>query len=380
MKKRLLVGAIVLALGASLFYGCSKKNEGGDTIKLGVIGPLTGPVATYGQSVKNGIALAEKEVNAAGGINGKKVSISYQDDQADQSAAINAFNKLVDDEKVCAILGGVTSGSTLAIASKATQAKIPLLTPTATEPSITKVGGEFVFRGCYVDSFQGEGAAKYAAKDLGKKNAAVLYNVSSDYSKGIAEAFKKEFEANGGKVVEFSTYNKDDKDFNAQLTKIKAANPDIIILPDYYDKVALIAKQARALGITAQFLGSDGWDSSDFYKIGGDAVVGGLFINHYSPADTAKEVQDFVTAYKKEYNSEPDALAALGYDGAKTMFQALENAKSTDGDKIREALAKVNYKGVTGNITFGDDRTAIKGAVILKVDGAKTSVVSRVKP
>lgn len=358
MKKKFLVMAMALTLISGAFIGCGSKKDDG-TIKIGAIAPLTGPAATYGLSVQEGAKLVEKEVNDKGGINGKKINFVFQDDQADQNASLNAFNKLVDDEKAVAIFGPVTSGATLAVAPKATAAKVPLITPTATEPSITKVGGDFVFRGCYVDSYQGIALGKYAAIDLSKKKAAVLYNVGSDYSKGVAEAFKTEYEKNGGNIVEYLTYNKDDKDFNAQLTKIKNSNPDVILMPDYYNVVGLIAKQARDTGITATFLGGDGWESSELYKIGGDAVKGALYINHYFQGDDSKLVKEFVESYKKEYNKEPDAFAALAYDSAKVLVKALEESNSTDGDKIREALTKVSLESVTGKITFGSDRTAM---------------------
>lgn len=385
MKKKVLLSVLVMAMVGTSLVGCKKNNGaavsgGGDVIKIGMFGPLSGPVATYGQSVKQAVQLAEKEINAKGGINGKKVQVFYEDDQANPNQAVNAFNKLVDSQKVSAIIGGVTSGATAAVAQKATQKKIPMLTPTATEPTITKVGGEYMFRSCYLDSFQGVTMAKYAAKDLGKKTAAVLYNVGDDYSKGIAEAFKKQFEADGGKVVEYMSYNKDDKDFNAQLTKIKGTNPEVLMLPDYYNVVGVIAKQAKGLGINAQLLGVDGWDSADLAKIGGDAVKGGQFINHYFQGDTAKEVQDFVNAYSKEYNTKPDALAALGYDAAQIMFKAIADAKSTDGAKIREALAKVSINGATGKIGFNADRDAVKGASILKVEGDNYSLVKKINP
>lgn len=379
MKKKFLVMAMALTLISGAFIGCGSKKDDG-TIKIGAIAPLTGPAATYGLSVQEGAKLVEKEVNDKGGINGKKINFVFQDDQADQNASLNAFNKLVDDEKAVAIFGPVTSGATLAVAPKATAAKVPLITPTATEPSITKVGGDFVFRGCYVDSYQGIALGKYAATDLSKKKAAVLYNVGSDYSKGVAEAFKTEYEKNGGNIVEYLTYNKDDKDFNAQLTKIKNSNPDVILMPDYYNVVGLIAKQARDTGITATFLGGDGWESSELYKIGGDAVKGALYINHYFQGDDSKLVKEFVDSYKKEYNKEPDAFAALAYDSAKVLVKALEESNSTDGDKIREALTKVSLESVTGKITFGSDRTAIKGAVIVKVEGDKTSLVKKINP
>lgn len=379
MKKKFLVSAMALTLVAGLLGGCGNKKED-DIIKIGAIGPLTGPAATYGQSVKEGASLVEKEVNDKGGINGKKVKFVFEDDQADQNASLNAFNKLVDDEKVSAIFGPVTSGATLAVAPKATQAGIPLITPTATEPSITKTGGDFVFRGCYVDSYQGVALGQYAAKDLNKKTAAVLYNVGSDYSKGIAEAFKAEYEKNGGTVVEYLTYNKDDKDFNAQLTKIKNSNPDVLLLPDYYNVVGLIAKQARDTGINATLLGGDGWESTELYKIGGEAVKGALYINHYFQGDESKVVKDFVESYKKEYNKEPDAFAALAYDSAKILVKAFEDAKSTDSAKVKEALAKTSLESVTGKISFGEDRTAIKGAVIVKVEGDHTSLVTKINP
>ncbi|MCM8709798.1 ABC transporter substrate-binding protein [Clostridium sp. SYSU_GA19001] len=384
MKKKVLLCVLAVAVAATTMVGCKKNgttgSAEGDVIKIGMFGPLSGPVATYGLSVKEAVQLAEKEVNAKGGINGKKVQVIFEDDQANPNQAVNAFNKLVDSEKVSAIIGGVTSGATAAVAQKATQRKIPMLTPTATEPSITKVGGEYVFRSCYLDSFQGISMAKYAANDLGKKTAAVLYNVGDDYSKGIAESFKKEFEAQGGKVVEYMSYNKDDKDFNAQLTKIKGSNPEVLMLPDYYNVVGVIAKQAKSLGITSQLIGVDGWDSSDLYKIGGDSVKGGQFINHYFQGDTAEQVKSFVDAYSKEYNKKPDALAALGYDAAKLMFKALEDAKTTDGAKVRDALAKLTLDGATGKISFDSDRNAVKGASILKVEGENYSLVKKINP
>lgn len=380
MNKKVLLSVVMSVLVATGLVGCKKGGNDGDVIKVGMFGPLSGPVATYGQSVKEAVQLAEKEVNAKGGINGKQVKVYFEDDQANPNQAVNAFNKLVDAEKVSAIIGGVTSGATAAVAQKATQRKIPMLTPTATEPTITNVGGDYMFRSCYLDSFQGQTMAKYAATELGKKTAAVLYNVGDDYSKGIAEAFKKEFEAQGGTIVEFMSYNKDDKDFNAQLTKIKGANPEVLLLPDYYNVVGVIAKQAKGLGINAQLLGVDGWDSSDLFKIGGDAIKGGMFINHYFQGDEAKEIQDFVAAYNKEYGKKPDALAALGYDAAKIMFKALEDAKTTDGAKVREALSKISLDGVTGKISFDQERNAVKGASILKVESENYSLVKKINP
>lgn len=251
MNKKLFCGVISLTLGLSLLSGCSSKAEDEKIIKIGAIGPLTGKASTYGQSVKNGAELLQEEINKSGGINGKEIQFIFEDDQADPTPSIQAFNKLVDNDKVVAILGPVTSGATTAVAPNATSKKIPLITPTATEPNITNKGGEYVFRGCFVDSFQGEILAKYAKESLSKKTAAVLYNAGSDYSKGIADTFKKDFESKGGQVTEYLSYNDGDTDFNAQLTKIKSTNPNVLVLPYYYNLVFIIANQARATGITS---------------------------------------------------------------------------------------------------------------------------------
>lgn len=384
MKKNLVSGILAAAMAMTLLVGCSgnssSTSNGGDVIKIGAIGPLSGAASTYGTSVKEGAQLLEKEVNDAGGINGKKIQLIFEDDQADPNSSMQAFNKLVDDEKVCAILGPVTSGATLAVAPNATSRQIPMITPTATEPTITNVGGEYMFRGCFVDSFQGDVLAKYANETLKSKTAAVLYNSGSDYSKGIADSFKAKFEAAGGTIGEFLTYNDKDTDFKAQLTKIKSLNPDVIVLPDYYNVVGLIAKQARGMGITSQFLGGDGWESEELTKIGGDAVNGALYINHYYSGDTDSAVKTFVDSYKKEYNKEPDAFAALGYDTSKILVKAIEKAGKTDGAAIKDALAGMEMNSVTGNIKFNSDRSAIKSAAIIKVDGDKKVLAGKVNP
>ncbi|WP_297428539.1 ABC transporter substrate-binding protein [Clostridium sp.] len=387
MKKNLVSGILASVMTMTLLVGCgssagngSNGNNSGDVIKIGAIGPLSGAASTYGVSVKEGAELLEKEVNAAGGINGKKVQFIFEDDQADPNSAMQAFNKLVDDEKVSAILGPVTSGSTLAVAPNATAKQIPMITPTATEPTITNVGGDYMFRGCFVDSFQGDVLAKYASETLKMKTAAVLYNSGSDYSKGIADSFKSKYEAAGGQVGEFLTYNDKDTDFKAQLTKIKSLNPDILVLPDYYNVVGLIAKQAREMGITSQFLGGDGWESEDLTKIGGDAVNGALYINHYYSGDSDENVKKFVESYKKEYNKEPDSFAALGYDTSKILVKAIEKAGKTDGSAIKDALAGMEMDSVTGHIKFGSDRSAVKGAVIIKIDGGKKVLANKINP
>ncbi|MBS7131444.1 MULTISPECIES: ABC transporter substrate-binding protein [Clostridium] len=384
MKKKLLCGVLASAMAFSGLAGCGGNSEGGadsEVIKIGGIGPLSGPNSTYGISVKEGADLLAEEINAAGGINGKKVEFIFEDDQSDNTVAASAFNKLVDKDGVCAILGGVTSGTTLAIAPNSTNKKIPMITPTGTEPTITNVGGDFMFRGCFVDSFQGEILAKYTKENLGKTTAAVLYNSSSDYSKGIANAYKETLEKNGGQVVEFLSYGSDkETDFKAQLTKIKSANPDVIILPDYYNVVGLIAKQARDMGITSQFLGGDGWESEELTKIGGTAVDGAIYINHYYAEDTDENVKNFVDSYTKKYNKTPDCFAALSYDTAKILVKAIEKANSTDGTAIRDALAGMEINSVTGNIKFNEERSAVKSAAIIKINGDKKELDDKVNP
>ena len=384
MKKKLLCGVLASAMAFSVLAGCGGNSEGGadsDVIKIGGIGPLSGPNSTYGISVKEGADLLAEEINAAGGINGKKVEFIFEDDQSDNTVAASAFNKLVDKDGVCAILGGVTSGTTLAIAPNTTNKKIPMITPTGTEPTITNVGGDFMFRGCFVDSFQGEILAKYTKEKLGKTTAAVLYNSSSDYSKGIANAYKETLEKNGGQVLEFLSYGSDkETDFKAQLTKIKSANPDVIILPDYYNVVGLIAKQARDMGITSQFLGGDGWESEELTKIGGTAVDGAIYINHYYAEDTDENVKNFVDSYTKKYNKTPDCFAALSYDTAKILVKAIEKANSTDGTAIRDALAGMEINSVTGNIKFNEERSAVKSAAIIKINGDKKELDDKVNP
>ncbi len=380
MKKKLLSGLVALMMSTSVLVGCGSSGSDSEVIKIGGIGPLTGSASTYGISAKEGADLFIKEINDAGGINGKKIELIFEDDQATPDGAMQAFNKLVDKDGVSAILGGVTSGATLAIAKNSTERQIPMITPTGTEPSITNEGGDFMFRGCFIDSFQGEILAKYTTDNLNKKTAAVLYNAGSDYSIGIAKAYKETLEKNGGTVVEYLSYNDGDTDFKAQLTKIKGSNPDVIVLPDYYNVVGLIAKQARDISITSQFLGGDGWESEELVEIGGEAVDGALYINHYYSGDTSEIVKNFVESYKKEYNKEPDAFAALAYDSARVLVEAIKNADSTDGTAIKDELAKIEVESVTGKISFNEERSAIKGAAVIKLEGENKILADKLNP
>lgn len=378
MVKKLLSTALCLAMVSSIFTGCGKAKEA-DVIKVGAVLPLTGDVATFGQSSKNALELLVEETNKKGGVLGKKVQIVYEDDQNTPANSANAGQKLINNDKVVALIGSVASKCSIALGPIANSSKIPMITSDSTNPKVT-AAGEYVFRACFIDPFQGTVVAKYATDDLKAKTAAALYDVGNDYCKGLAEYFQAGFEKSGGKVVASLTYNSGDQDFNAQLTKIKQLNPDVLLLPDYYNTVGLIAKQARAIGIKATFLGGDGWDSPDLFKVGGDAVNGGYFSNHYSPDDTSKEVTDFKTSYNAKYNATPDALAALAYDAGKILFAAIDKAGSTDGTKIKDALKATDLQVVSGKVTFDKDRNPVKDAVIIKTQDGKQVFVKKVKP
>jgi branched-chain amino acid transport system substrate-binding protein len=381
MIKKLLACFLSLALIGSLFTGCAKPaTKESEEIKIGAVLPLTGDVATFGESAKNGLELLKEETNKNGGILGKNITFIYEDDENKPASSANAAQKLINNDNVSAIIGSVASKCSLALGPIANAAKIPMITPTSTNPKVTTEGGEYVFRACFIDPFQGTVLAKFATENLKAKKAAVLYDVANDYSKGLAEFFKKGFEELGGEVVSFETYNTGDTDFNAQLTNIKNTNPDVLLLPDYYNTVGLITKQARAIGINATFLGGDGWDSPDLFSVGGDSVNNSYFSNHYSPDDTAKEVVDFRKNYEAKYNKTPDALAALAYDAGKILVEAIAKAGSTDGEKIKDALNSTDITVVSGHVKYDKDRNPIKGAVIIKTVDGKQEFATKVNP
>ena len=383
MKKRLLKGVLAVSILAMGLVGCASgesSDNGGDEIVIGAIGPLSGAAATYGESVKNGAQIFLDKVNANGGINGKQVVLKFEDDEADPTKAINAYDKLINQDGVKLLLGAVTSGSANAVGPNATADGIPTITPSGTETNLTTTGGEYVFRTCYIDSTQGKVIAKYATENLKANTIAILYNKDSDYSIGIAEAAKEQFEANGGKVVEYLSYNDGDKDFSAQLTNIKSSNPDVLVLPDYYSVVPVIADQARKIGITSQLMGGDGWDSPELVKIGGDAVEGALFVNHYSPDDSDPEVQEFVNSYKEKFGQTPDAFAALSYSTLQLFEEAITNAGSTDGEAVRDAIKNINVDTISGNIKFDENRNPQKSVSIIKIVNGEAKLETKVNP
>ena len=373
--KRILIASIVVV---GLLSACNPQG-GGDKVRVGVFMSLTGTTANFGISSVNGIKMAAEEINAAGGINGKQIELLVQDDRSDASEAATIVTKFVTQDQVHAILGEVASSRSIAAAPIAQNAKIPMLTPSSTNPEVTKKG-DFIFRSCFIDPIQGAAIAQFAARTLGAKNAAIMVDRKNDYSTGLEEVINDVFAKMGGKMVATQSYQEGDQDFNAQLTSIKGANPEVIFVPGYYNDVGLIAKQARDRGITVPLIGGDGWDSTQLYAIGGTALNGSYFTNHYSPYDTEPKVAKFVNDYKAKYGSVPDALAATAYDAAHIMFDAIKRSKSLNGPDIRDALAATkDYPGVTGTVTFNQNRDAVKPIVMIEIkDGGLYAVRERV--
>jgi len=375
--KRILLGSIIIA-SLLMSFACQPAG-GGDKVKIGVFMSMTGDTANFGISSVNGIKMAADEVNAAGGINGKQVELDVQDDRSDPSEAATIVTKFVTQDRVHAILGEVASSRSIAAAPIAQSARIPMLTPSSTNPEVTRKG-DYIFRSCFIDPVQGAAIAQFAARTLNAKRAGIMVDRKNDYSTGLEKFISQTFTKLGGQIVVTQSYQAGDQDFNAQLTSIKGANPEVIFVPGYYGDVALIAKQARDKGITVPFVGGDGWDAKQLYEIGGKAVVGSFFSNHYSPYDTDPQVQKFVNDYKTRYNSIPDALAATAYDAARIMFDAIKRANSLEGKAIRDALAATkDFPGVTGKVTFNENRDAVKPIVMIEVkDGGIYGVRERV--
>jgi branched-chain amino acid transport system substrate-binding protein len=379
MNKKLLVFLILIIFMFSISVASAKM------IKIGGVACLTGAAATYGQSTRDGCTLAFKAVNDEGGVDigGTKYLIHYifEDDQGSPEVAANAFRKLIDQDEVYAILGSVMSSCTLAGAPIAQDSGVPVISPTSTAVQVTRTG-DYIFRSCFLDPFQGAVVATFSYSDLNAKTAAVIFDNANDYTKGLAEAFRESFEELGGTVVAYESFTGESTtvDFSAQLTNIKSANPDVIFLDAYYSAAALMAKQARALGITVPFVGADGWDSAEFTKLGGDAVEGGHFCNHYSPEDARPIVQNFVSKYKEVYGETPDALATLAYDAALILVDSLERAGSLDRAAIKDAIMATNLECVSGVITFDEYGDPIKKAAVIKVENGEFVFQKFVQP
>jgi len=375
--KRIFLSLLVLASLLMSFTACvDKSGTGGttttvgDTIRIGVYGDVTGATSSFGQSTRNGIQLAFDEINAGGGVNGKKLEMIFEDDQGTPEKAKTVISKLINQDKVVAVLGEVASSNSLAAAPVAQEAKIPMITPSSTNPKVTEVG-DYISRVCFIDPFQGSVMAKFAANTLGAKTAAILGDNSSDYSKGLTQFFEQEFTKLGGKVITKQTYAQKDQDFKAQLTQMRDQKPDVIYVPGYYGEVGIIARQARELGMNQPLLGGDGWDSPELWKLGGTALKPAFISNHYSADNPAPEIQNFVKAYQAKFNVAPDSLAALAYDSAKVLADAIKRAGGTESAKLKDAInATKNFAGVTGTITLDSSRNAVKSAVVLELNPA----------
>ncbi len=353
---------------------------GADTILLGEVGSLTGAQATFGVSTRNGIELAIKEANAAGGVKGKKIAVRVYDNQGRPEEAAQAVTRLITQDKVVLILGEVASSNSLAMAEKAQPAGVPMITPSSTNPSVTQKG-DYIFRVCFIDPFQGYVMAKFARENLKVDQVAILQDNKSAYSIGLTEVFQKKFAEMGGKITATESYSQGDTDFRAQLTTLKKTKPQAIYVPGYYSDVGVIARQARELGLTVPLMGGDGWDSEKLFELAGNALDGSYFSNHYSPDNPDAKVQKFISDYKAAYGGVPDALAALGYDSAKVAIAAIGKAKDLSGPAIRDAIAQTkDFPGVAGTISLDENRNAVKPAVILKVGDGKTSFVTTINP
>jgi len=366
------------------FTHCNNKGNSAttqsDEIVVGEFGSLTGTTATFGISTRNGADMAFDEINKAGGVLGKKIRVIVEDDQGRPEEAQTVVTKLVNKDRVVAVLGEVASSRSLAAAPVCQSNRIPMITPSSTNPKVTQVG-DFIFRVCFIDPFQGFVMAKFAANTLKFNRVAILRDIKNDYSVGLADVFQENFKKMNGTIVSDESYSEGDTDFSAQLTAIKAQNPQGIFVPGYYTEVGLIARQAKKLGLNVPLMGGDGWDSPKLWEIGGEALNGCFYSNHYSVNDPSPAIQKYVGDYKKRYNQVPDALSALGYDAARILAEAFRKAGATDAVKVRDALSQIKeFPGVTGKITIDKDRNAVKPAVVLKVQDGHLVFQETVSP
>lgn len=380
MDKKLFM---ILGIMGMFFSSCTKKEN---VIKIGLVAPMTGGAATYGTSTKNGCMMAIDEINRQGGLivdkTAYKINCIWEDDEGKPESAANAYRKLIDQNKVIAIIGTVMSKCSLAGAPIAQESGVPMITPASTNPQVTEVGN-YIFRACFIDPFQGTVMANFAYNTLGKRKAAVLFDNGNDYNKGLAEFFKAQFENLGGKVVAYESFTDEDKtqDFTPQLTKIKAVSPDVLFLPNYYSSVALVVKQAKGMQLNIPFLGGDGWDSPELINLAGKDIEGSYFSTHFSKDSPLKEIQKFVKEYEAKYGFSPDGLAALGYDATYILCNALKRSITLKKEDIRQALVETkDLQVLSGKITFDSSRNPIKNAVILKIENGRTLYYSTIAP
>jgi len=387
MKKHLnqFVWSMAVASLLSLTSGCNKpagETPGGyATIKVGEFASLTGKEAAFGQSSHKGTLLAIEDINAAGGVLGKKIELIYEDNRTTPGESATIVKKLITRDGVIAVLGEVASGRSLEAAPICQGNKIPMISPSSTNPKVTETG-DYIFRVCFTDPFQGKLLADFAKRSIKAQKVAIISDVSAPYSVGLAQFFREPFVAGGGQIIAEQKYTGGDKDFKAQLTAIKAANPDAIFVPGYYTEAGLIAAQARQLGITVPLFGGDGWEAPELLQIGGAALEGTYYSTHFSAENQDPLIQSFVKNFRAKYNGEtPDSMAALGYESAMVLIDAIKRAGTTDGPKLRDAIAATkDHVGVTGKTTIDASRNAPKAAVVITVKDGKYKHVETIQP
>lgn len=372
---------VLVACGGNDNKGSNdSKGEDSEIIHIGGLAPLTGNVSIYGVSANKGAQLAFEEINADGGILGKQVQYDVEDEQGDNTEAVNAYNKLVS-EGIVALLGDITSGPTEAVASLSVDDNMPMITPTGTQLSLTE-GRANVFRICYTDPYQGEVLAQFAADNLGVKTVGVMKNNSSDYSQGVADAFEAKAQELGLEVVAVESYGEEDVDFNVQLTNMVSKAPEVLLISDYYEKAAMVASQAREIGVEATFVGPDGWDGVveqiDKSQLG--VVEGALFANHYSLDDESEKIQNFINAYKEKHGENPSAFSALAYDAAYLFKEAMEKAGSTENQAVVDAIKGIEFDGVTGKFTYDENNNPVKAVSIIKITNGEYKLETVVEP
>lgn len=377
MKKHVLFVLLALVFIGLLFEGCSTKQE---FVVIGGVGPASGEASTFGVSTRRGMQLAVEEWNSKGGVLGKQVKLVFEDDKGDPTEAATVYTKLISQDKVVGIVGTIMSKCSLAGAPICQANGVPMVSQGSTNPMVTEVG-DYIFRVCFIDPFQGTVGANFAYRDLGIRKAGVIFDNGNDYTKGLAEFFRDQFLNLGGEIVAFEGHVTGTTDFKAQLTKIINAGAELIYIPDYYDNAGLITREARDLGFTGSFLGGDGWDSPDLVKIGGESVEGAYFTGHFSKDDPRPEVQEFVAKYKEKYGETPDSFAAFSYDATNLLLDAIKRAGTTEGAALRDAIKDSNFQGAVGGaIVFDENRNPIKAAVIIEIRNGQQVYKTTVNP
>lgn len=385
--KKVATAALSAMVLASLMSGCGgdKKKDAaaGDTIKVGASFELTGNVANYGKAILSGAKMAIDEVNEKGGVNGKKLTLVESDNKSEPSESGNSVTKLVTQDKVVAIIGPATSGCVAASSPITAANKVPQIAPSATASAITVDNGnvrEFMFRACFIDPFQGQVMAQFADSSLKVKNVAILYDSSSDYSKGLADVFQKTLESKGGKIVAKEAFLSKDLDFKASLTKIKATNPEAIYVPGYYEEVSKIIKQAREIGIDVPLMGSDGWESPKLAEIAGkDALHDCYYVSAFSAQDQDPSVQKFIKDYKAKYQKDPDIFAMQGYNAGLVLADALKRSNNATGSKLAKAIAETKDLPIaSGKLTYDANHNPIMSALIISLDGGTANLKEKI--